>query len=108
MHRRTFLKLTAAFSMGGLVVGMERLLAYASIPAPFPVYLTFEGGPSVKSDGTGTTIDVLNALKKYNAPATFFVTGRNLHDWDTTTLSRMLAEGHAVGNRLDIMRNRVE
>jgi len=100
MHRRIFLKLSAAFGVGSLVIGVERLLSAAPIPAPFPVYLTFEGGPSVKSDGSGTTIDVLNALKKYEAPATFFVTGRELHDWDNATLSRMVAEGHAIGNRL--------
>jgi peptidoglycan/xylan/chitin deacetylase (PgdA/CDA1 family) len=100
MDRRTFLQMSAAFGVVSLAIGMERLLTAASIPAPFPVYLTFEGGPSVKSDGTGTTIDVLNALKKYEAPATFFATGRELHDWDNGTLSRMLAEGHAIGNRL--------
>ena len=100
MQRRTFLKLSAAAGMGTLIVGMERLLAATLIPAPFPVYLTFEGGPIVKSDGTGTTIDVLNVLNKYQSPATFFVTGRNLHDWDNVTLARMLAGGHAIGNKL--------
>src|SRR5579864_1030630 len=100
MHRRTFLKLSATVAIGTLMAGMERLFAATSIPAPFPVYLTFEGGPSVKSDGTGTTIDVLNVLKKYSVPATFFITGRSLHDWDNATLSRMLADGHAIGNRL--------
>lgn len=99
MERRAFLQISAALGFGGLFVGLDRLLG-VTVPARFPVYLTFEGGPAVKTDGTGPTIDVLNALAKYKTPATFFVTGRDLHDADSGLLARLLGEGHAIGNRL--------
>ena len=99
MYRRTFLQLSAALGLGSLFVGFDHLLG-STIGAPFPVYFTFEGGPSIKADGTGSTIDVLNVLAKYQVPATFFVTGRNLHDQHNALLARMLGVGHAIGNRL--------
>ncbi len=97
MQRRTFLKLSAV-TTGALLTGAIPVLA--ADPTPFPVYLTFDGGPSSKADGTGLTFDVLKVLKKYKVPATFFVSGHNLHDWDSALFSQMLSEGHAIGNRL--------
>ena len=51
------------------------------------IYLTFDDGPS---EHTGRLLDT---LKKYNAKATFFVTGRG----DDALIKREHDEGHTVG-----------
>lgn len=56
------------------------------------LYLTFDCGYE-----NGNTPAILDALKKHNAKATFFIVGNYL----TTSpdlVKRMLAEGHTVGN----------
>lgn len=53
------------------------------------VYLTFDDGPS------GNTGKILDILKKYNAKATFFVTGNNQRHDDM--IKRASKEGHAIG-----------
>lgn len=56
------------------------------------LYLTFDAGYE-----NGNTGVILDALKKHNAPATFFLVGNYL----TTSpdlVKRMVAEGHTVGN----------
>lgn len=53
------------------------------------VYLTFDDGPS---ENTGRVLDI---LKKYNAKATFFVTGNNQR-YDNL-MKRAHNEGHAIG-----------
>ena len=55
-------------------------------------YLTFDDGPSVEVTGR-----VLDTLKKYNVPATFFVVGKNAEAYPDL-IKRMDAEGHAIGN----------
>ncbi len=52
------------------------------------VYLTFDDGVSQN------TSSILDTLKRYGVPATFFVTGKS----DPSLLKRMAAEGHAIGN----------
>ena len=52
------------------------------------VYLTFDDAPSQN------TVSILNTLRDYEAPATFFVTGKA----DASILLRMRDEGHAIGN----------
>lgn len=54
-------------------------------------YLTFDDGPSEN------TLLVLEILKEYNVPATFFVTGTNISG-DEHIYKRILSEGHALGN----------
>ncbi len=57
------------------------------------VALTFDDGPSQY------TSKLLDALKKHNAKATFFVVGSRLgSDSSTALLKRMENEGHVVGN----------
>lgn len=57
------------------------------------VALTFDDGPS---QYTGKLLD---ALKKYNAKATFFVVGSRIgSSSNSALLKRMEAEGHVVGN----------
>lgn len=57
------------------------------------VALTFDDGPSQYTE------KLLDALKKYNAKATFFVVGSRLDSESSTALlKRMEAEGHVVGN----------
>ena len=56
------------------------------------IYLTFDAGYE-----NGCTPAILDALKKHNAPACFFVVG-NFIDTAPELVKRMAAEGHIVGN----------
>jgi peptidoglycan/xylan/chitin deacetylase (PgdA/CDA1 family) len=56
------------------------------------VFLTFDDGPHPT-----ITPFVLNTLKTYNAKATFFCTGKNV-EADPAMLTRILNEGHNIGN----------
>lgn len=56
------------------------------------IYLTFDAGYE-----NGNTPAILDALKKHNAPATFFVVG-NYISTSPELVKRMVAEGHTVGN----------
>lgn len=56
------------------------------------IYLTFDAGYE-----NGCTEPILDALKKHNAPAAFFVVGTYLEQ-NPDLIQRMVAEGHIVGN----------
>lgn len=56
------------------------------------IYLTFDAGYE-----NGNTEPILDALKKHNAPATFFVVGHYLES-APELVKRMVEEGHTVGN----------
>lgn len=56
------------------------------------LYLTFDCGYE-----NGNTEAILDALKKHNAPATFFVVGHFLES-APDLVKRMVEEGHTVGN----------
>ncbi len=56
------------------------------------IYLTFDAGYE-----NGNTPAILDALKKHNAPATFFLVGNYLNT-SPDLVKRMVAEGHNVGN----------
>lgn len=56
------------------------------------IYLTFDAGFE-----NGNTPAILDALKKHNAPATFFIVG-NFLSTSPDLVKRMVAEGHTVGN----------
>ncbi|MDD5083719.1 MAG: polysaccharide deacetylase family protein [Candidatus Moranbacteria bacterium] len=56
------------------------------------VVLTFDDGPSEKY-----TPQVLDILKRYNVPATFFVMGLNANA-HPDILKRIVSEGHEIGN----------
>lgn len=56
------------------------------------LYLTFDCGYE-----NGNTAPILDALKKHNAPATFFVVGHFL-ETAPEIAKRMVEEGHTVGN----------
>ncbi len=56
------------------------------------IYLTFDCGYE-----NGNTEPILDALKKHNAPAAFFVVGHFLES-APEIVKRMAAEGHSVGN----------
>ncbi|KAK7727058.1 hypothetical protein SLS57_003089 [Botryosphaeria dothidea] len=64
------------------------------------VALTYDDGPYIYTDG------MLDVLKKYNAKATFFITGNNngkgeidnaANGWDTV-IKRMYSEGHQIAS----------
>ncbi|RYY49138.1 MAG: polysaccharide deacetylase family protein [Chitinophagaceae bacterium] len=56
------------------------------------IFLSFDDGPHPSH-----TNFVLDELKKYNAKATFFCIGKNVME-SQETYSRIIEEGHAVGN----------
>ncbi len=56
------------------------------------LYLTFDAGYE-----NGNTAAILDALKKHNAPACFFIVGHYLES-SPDLVRRMLDEGHLVGN----------
>lgn len=56
------------------------------------IYLTFDAGYE-----NGNTAVILDALKKHNAPAAFFLVGNYL-ETSPELVKRMVAEGHTVGN----------
>ena len=56
------------------------------------IYLTFDCGYE-----NGNTGAILDALKKHNAKATFFVVGHFLES-ASDLVNRMVQEGHTVGN----------
>lgn len=56
------------------------------------IYLTFDCGYE-----NGCTEPILDALKKHNAPAAFFVVG-NMIETAPDIIRRMVDEGHIVGN----------
>ena len=56
------------------------------------IYLTFDAGFE-----NGNTPAILDALKKHQAPATFFVVGNYL-ETAPDLVKRMVAEGHTVAN----------
>lgn len=56
------------------------------------LYITFDAGYE-----NGNTAPILDALKKHNAPAAFFVVGTYIKE-NPELIKRMAAEGHVVGN----------
>ena len=56
------------------------------------LYLTFDAGYE-----NGCTADILDVLKKHNAPAAFFLVGNYLQK-NADLVRRMVQEGHIVGN----------
>lgn len=56
------------------------------------IYLTFDAGYE-----NGNTPVILDALKKHNVTATFFIVG-NYMETSPDLVKRMIAEGHIVGN----------
>ena len=65
---------------------------YAAEPDEKKIYLTFDCGYE-----NGNTPAILDALKKHQAAATFFVVGNFVKD-NPELIQRMLDEGHTVGN----------
>lgn len=65
---------------------------YLGDPAKKTIYITFDAGYE-----NGNTPAILDALKKHNAPAAFFVVG-NYIETAPELVKRMVEEGHIVGN----------
>lgn len=65
---------------------------YAENTEKKKIYLTFDAGYE-----NGNTPAILDALKKHEAPATFFVVGNFISE-NQELIKRMEAEGHIVGN----------
>ena len=65
---------------------------YAKNTSEKKIYLTFDAGFE-----NGNTPAILDALKKHQAPATFFVVGNFISE-NKDLIKRMETEGHIVGN----------
>ena len=65
---------------------------YAAQTAEKVLYLTFDAGYE-----NGNTPAILDALKKHQAPAAFFLVGNYL-ETSPDLVKRMVEEGHTVGN----------
>ena len=65
---------------------------YAEMTDEKVLYLTFDAGYE-----NGNTAKILDALKKHQVPATFFVVGNYL-ETSPDLVKRMVDEGHFVGN----------
>ena len=70
----------------------EYSAAYLGDTTQKVIYLTFDAGYE-----NGCTAQILDALKKHNVPATFFLVG-NYIEQNPELVKRMVAEGHIVGN----------
>jgi peptidoglycan-N-acetylglucosamine deacetylase len=70
--------------------GLFPLTFHAKTVKP-TLYLTFDDGP------TENTPNILAALKRYGAHATFFVLGRHIRRRENI-LEAIAADGHAIGN----------
>ena len=57
------------------------------------IALTFDDGPN-----TSTTLEVLEILKKYNIPASFFVVGNNINDETTAVIRKAFEMGCEIDN----------
>lgn len=64
---------------------------YGNVEKKRVAYLTFDDGPSKNTE------EVLNILKAYEIPATFFVNG-NQSDFAKSIYQRIVNEGHTIGN----------
>ena len=69
---------------------------YAQDTTDKVIYLTFDAGYE-----NGNTAPILDALKKHNAPATFFVVGTFIKE-NPDLVRRMNEEGHIVGNHTSV------
>ena len=56
------------------------------------IYLTFDDGPHDVA-----TPEVLDILKNFNIPATFFCVGENVQNYPNV-MERIVSEGHSIGN----------
>ena len=65
---------------------------YAEDTEEKKIYLTFDAGYE-----NGNTSPILDALKKHQAPATFFVVGNFISE-NKNLIKRMETEGHIIGN----------
>jgi len=65
---------------------------YVGKPDEKVIYLTFDCGYE-----NGNTEAILDALKKHNVPATFFVVGHYVES-ASDMIKRMIEDGHTVGN----------
>ena len=91
MRRRTFLKAIAA-SAGLSIIGGAQIRSGARSNDLFPVYLTFDDGPTTERNGIGPTTRVLDTLRDQAVSATFFLHGIAMNRWEGPVIARMLKD----------------
>ena len=80
-------------SKAAAVPGAQTTSPGSALPATEkPIYLTFDAGFE-----NGNTAPILDALKKHNAPAAFFLVG-NFIEKNPDLVKLIVDEGHIVGN----------
>ena len=89
------MKKVLAVIMAIALIGSLFAIAPASQAANDVKYiaLTFDDGPD-----TSETVKLLDKLKYYGVPATFFVIGNKINDQTGPVVKRMIDEGHQVGS----------
>ena len=76
----------------GIVKPLSSKLVWKGDPSGNAVYLTFDDGPT-----PGVTEKVLDVLDRFDAGATFFCVGGNVHK-HPDLFAETVKRGHAVGN----------
>ena len=74
---------------GGEPTSVEPEPPAAEVPAYTELYLTFDDGPSARTD------EILEILDKYGVKATFFVVGAN-EEGDLERMQKIVAAGHTL------------
>ncbi|GAB6158849.1 hypothetical protein JCM39194_20490 [Desulfotomaculum varum] len=80
------------FSSNGIKVALGSKAVYRKDTGDKIVALTFDDGPDPRY-----TVPMLDTLKRYHTPATFFMVGNNVKAHPDIA-KRIVAEGHEVGN----------
>ncbi len=76
---------------GNLTVPLANMQPASANGRPI-VYMTFDDGPN-----PGPTVDILNTLARYDAKATFFVTGNAVGRYPDIA-RRIVTDGHGIAN----------
>lgn len=74
------------------VVKIKKLMEDSDYSGEKIAFLTFDDGPN-----STLTPKILDILKEYNIPGTFFVLGKVINDDTKDVLKRIYEEGHSIG-----------
>lgn len=80
--KRTIITLISLLTITMMTYAQEKLVA-----------LSFDDGPN-----TGTTVHMLDVLKKHDVKASFFVIGNNINEESAKVMQRAHNEGHDIEN----------
>lgn len=87
-----FIKMLYLVKTPTIIKKLFQNLTWNMTPSQKVIYLTFDDGPTPE-----ITHWVLSELDKYNAKATFFCIGKNIHK-NPHIFNEILEKGHVIGN----------